>query len=325
MRNKRMGYILCILLFTCLLSGCNGKTSEEAAEEVIMELGELTEEKKEVKQPIEETSEEDTETATEEEEREIATEEAVTEESAPVELQELSTTLLTAIQPERDKGAQVSIVVKDMNTGDYVSLCQGQQQSASLIKLYVAGALYERLGEMRTQESYEGETEELIKKMITVSDNDATNTLVARLGQGDANVGMSTVNDYCQRHGFSETYMGRLMLDFNSTSDNYTTVTDCAAFLTAIHNGELEGSEKMLEYMKQQERTGKLPAGVPDGVQTANKTGELDDVENDVAFVFADGGAYVVCVMMSDLQDTSVGRTLMVDISSKVYDYMSNR
>lgn len=31
--------------------------------------------------------------------------------------------------------------------------------------------------------------------------------------------------------------------------------------------------------MRQQERTGKIPAGVPENIETANKTGELSDVE----------------------------------------------
>lgn len=101
-------------------------------------------------------------------------------------------------------------------------------------------------------------------------------------------------------------------------------MTDCARFLTAIYNNELAGSENILAYMKQQERVGKIPAGVPNGVVTANKTGELEDVENDVALIFTERGTYIVCVMMSDLQDTATGRDVITNISSQVYDYMFN-
>lgn len=324
MSLKKSNVIVLLLLFLCMLGGC-GEDSESVRDiiDVLAEHGSEEVTTEEATKTTEEATEEITEEITEEP-TEAATEETTTEEvvEGPVELTELTAQIQSIIQSERDKGAMVSVEVKDLNTGDYVSLSQGQQQSASLIKLYVAGCVYENMEQVRLTQTYEGEIEELIKAMITVSDNDATNTLVTKLGQGDANVGMANVNQYCQNHGFTETFMGRLMLDFESTSDNYTSVTDCTKFLTAIYNNALTGSESILGYMKQQERTGKIPAGVPAGVETANKTGELTDVENDVAFVFTDHGTYIICVMMSGLQDTSVARDMIIHISSQVYDYM---
>ena len=316
MKVRKIRCLLLLMLSCCVLGGCREEenTSEvEVAQELDMELETTTE--------VLEDTEATTEKMTMEE---TTTEESTTEEvvQEPVEIEALTAILQGIIQPERDKGSIVSVEVRDLNTGNYVSLSQGQQQSASLIKLYVAACVYERMDPMKQTESYDGEIEDLICKMITVSDNDATNTLVTKLGEGDANIGMANVNQYCLNHGFMETYMGRLMLDFSSTSDNYTSVTDCTRFLSAIYNGEIEGSAEILAYMKQQDRVGKLPAGVPEGVQTANKTGELEDVENDVALVFAENGTYIVCVMMSDLQDTSVGRSVIVDISKQIYNYM---
>ncbi len=43
-----------------------------------------------------------------------------------------------------------------------------------------------------------------------------------------------------------------------------------------------------MAYLKAQQLRSKIPDGVPSGVQTANKTGELDTVENDAAIVFKD-------------------------------------
>ena len=73
---------------------------------------------------------------------------------------------------------------------------------------------------------------------------------------------------------------------------------------------------------KAQERTAKIPAGVPSEVVTANKTGELDNVENDAAIIYGDNGAYILCVIMNDLQDTARGREAIKKLSSDVYRYM---
>ena len=69
-----------------------------------------------------------------------------------------------------------------------------------------------------------------------------------------------------------------------------------------------------------QERKWKIPSGVPDGVITANKTGELDDVENDAAIIYTDSGTYVLVIMMSDLNDTSSAQRTIKEISSRVYE-----
>ena len=54
--------------------------------------------------------------------------------------------------------------------------------------------------------------------MITVSDNDAANTLVNWLGNGDNSAGMAKVNGFCQEHGFTSTQMNRLLLAGKETA-----------------------------------------------------------------------------------------------------------
>ena len=74
-----------------------------------------------------------------------------------------------------------------------------------------------------------------LNSMITVSDNDAANTLVNYLGGGDDAAGMARVNKFCQDHGYTSTSMGRLLLADNSNGDNYTSVKDCGKFLKTIY------------------------------------------------------------------------------------------
>ena len=187
-----------------------------------------------------------------------------------------------------------------------------------MIKLYVAGCIYEE--QILSGNAQIQNVDSLVKKMLSISDNDATNELVTRLGEGDAQVGMAKVNQFCQRHGLTDSSMGRLMLDFSSGKENYTSVRDSAAFLRSVYYGRLEGSEKMLNYLKQQERTGKIPAGIPEHIQTANKTGELEHTENDVALVFSEGGVYVISVMTDNVSSTSDSRAWIVNLSKKVYE-----
>ena len=233
-----------------------------------------------------------------------------------------SSGLQTVIDTEMNafSGGSASVYVEDLTTGVNAEIGSRSMVAASLIKLYVAGCIYE-LQEKDPQNAL-SDVDDLIGKMLTVSDNDATNTLVTMLGNGDASVGMQKVNAYCSSHGLSDTSMGRLMLDFSTGKENYTSVRDSAAFLRSVYYGRLSGSEKIMSYLKQQDRTNKIPAGVPQGVETANKTGELDNVENDVAIVFAEGHPYVISVMTSDLQDASAARSWMVDLSKEVYDCM---
>ena len=122
------------------------------------------------------------------------------------------------------------------------SVNEHRMQAASLIKLYVAGCVYENYEKVTAYDSYGGETENLIKSMITVSDNTSCNTLVNRLGDGVDQNGMALVNQYCAAHGFSDTHMGRLMLHPNDIDDNYTSVKDCCNFLKMANAGQLEGA-----------------------------------------------------------------------------------
>ena len=61
-----------------------------------------------------------------------------------------------------------------------------------------------------------------------------------------------------------------------------------------------EASERILEDLRNQKRTSKIPAGVPDGIETANKTGELDNVDNDAAIIWSPYCTYILCIMSSD-------------------------
>lgn len=218
-------------------------------------------------------------------------------------------------------GGEWAVYVYGLDTGREASVHNKPMQSASLIKLFIAGAAYEQKERLDAQSGAQ-DTEALLRAMITVSDNDAANTLVKRLGNGDAIAGMQAVNAFAAAHGYAETHMGRLMLDFDAKDDNYTSVKDCGAILQHLYHQELAGAEQIIGYMKEQTRTEKIPAGVPAGIVTANKTGELDTVENDAALVWGEREPYIICVMSEGLADAAAARTGIQKLSSGLYELM---
>ena len=161
-----------------------------------------------------------------------------------------------------------------------------------------------------------------MRNMISASDNEALNELTMALGRDNETKGKEMVNEFCKKHDYEDTHMGRLLLKKNQKDDNYTSVKDCGKFLYDIYTGEIEGAEEILGYMKQQERVSKIPQGIPPHVTVANKTGELSDVENDVAIVFLDTNPYIICIMADKLDDTYKTREIEAELSEKIYLYM---
>ena len=191
--------------------------------------------------------------------------------------------------------------------------------AASLIKLYIMGAVYDSYDTLTSANGQET-VDSLLKSMITVSDNDAANSLTKMLGQGDGAAGRDVVNHYCIQNGYGETSMGRMLLETGTDRENYTSARDCGKFLENVYRGNLSHAQEMLSLLKQQERTGKIPAGIPEGVETANKTGELDSVENDAAIVFAGEKPYVLCILSGNLGSTSDARQKITRLSSEIYE-----
>lgn len=188
-----------------------------------------------------------------------------------------------------------SVYVSDVSTGSSVSINNQRMWAASVVKLYVMVAVMEALENGTLKNSSEIQNE--LYNMITVSSNDAWVSLAKRLGGGNYSAGMSVVNDWARRNGYPDS--GRLA---GYAHYNTTSAEDAGHFLERVLAGtnvSASSSAQMLSLLKAQTRTWKIPAGVPSGVVTANKTGELDEVNNDAAIVFAPYGTYVLVVLTS--------------------------
>lgn len=223
-----------------------------------------------------------------------------------------------------------SVYVCNLMKGSEGNISNMPMQAASLIKLFIMGAVYENYDQLAS--TYGSETlNNNLNAMITVSDNDASNTLVNWLGGGDDTAGRAKVNEFCQAHGYNSTQMGRMLLQSNENGDNYTSVNDCGHFLKEIYqlcNGmptdsTLVHAESMYHLLKLQQRKNKLPAQMPEGVHVANKTGELSNVENDAGIIFdtAKGVDLVICFMSQNLSDTGAAQAVIASNARAIYGY----
>lgn len=241
--------------------------------------------------------------------------------------------------PLEQKGELWAIAAMDLKTQAYSTVnAEQSMQSASIIKAFIMAAIYDKLvypNEGTTVSSdYESTLKPLLTSMITVSDNDSANELVRKLGGGDFQAGAAIVNEFCQERNYSSTHLGREFLATDPTDDNYTNASDCCRLLSEIYNSSLvnaDASAEMLSLLQAQTKTEKIPAGVPSGVATANKTGELADsdklgvVENDIAIVFDENHPYVLCVLSNNIQNNTSAQDTIKKISADVYTYMTTK
>lgn len=226
-----------------------------------------------------------------------------------------------------------SVYICDLSGGSEATINDSPMQAASLIKLFIMGAVYENYDSL-SQQYGSATLDSYLTPMITVSDNDAANSLVSCLGSGDSTTGMQKVNSFCQSHGYTNTSMGRLLLASNEFGDNYTSAYDCGKFLKEIYQicsgttqtPSLLHAEEMYSLLKQQQRTNKIPAALPEGVSVANKTGELSDVENDAGILYnAQGGNDLVIVCLSqNLSSPGEAQNTIAQLSRSIYLYYND-
>ena len=190
-------------------------------------------------------------------------------------------------------GGKWSLYMKRLDTNETIGIHDDEKMiAASLIKLFVAGEFYTlcEAGELNV-DNYSNQPD----LMISISDNGAANTLINACS-------MDKINEFSRENGFNETELNRRMLEWNGT-ENYTSARDCGRLLEEVLDGKYvseAASERILTALKNQDRKGKIPAGVPFEVETGNKTGELNNVDNDAAIIWSPNATYILVIMSSD-------------------------
>ncbi len=225
------------------------------------------------------------------------------------------------------------VLVEDLDSGDQITVstngltAASPVTSASVIKLFIAGAIYDNA--LKSGDKIDELTEISLKNMISASDNESANNLIRTLGNGDESAGKEAVNAFIQSIGCTSTVLNRLFLA--EGDENLVSASDCAAVLRMIYNGTYvsqQASEDILNMMKAQERISKIPSGLIgfEGVSSANKTGELyapdhDNTENDVAIIYTPGGDYILCILATKINNSTEAIATFTEVSREVCEF----
>lgn len=183
-------------------------------------------------------------------------------------------------------------------------------------------------------EDLKSELEELLNSMITISDNESYNELVRMHGNDRSFVdGCEYIENYILESGYENTGIFHTLSPSNtesqSTSDikNYTSVEDCGKLLEKIYNGTCvseSASQEMLQLLLEQQVVNKIPSVLPEGVETANKTGETDEVQHDAAIVYGEQTDYIICIMTTGFSDADSAVSVIQNVSQTVYYYLNS-
>lgn len=233
-----------------------------------------------------------------------------------------------------------SIYIKDLETGEELSMNHQKMYAASLIKLFVMEKTYQDYEEILENDLwYTGDLGksqqkivETLTDMIQVSDNEAFNELV-RIQNKDRSFseGCVEIDEWLEEEGYEDTAVYHTLEpspteeEKVSEEKNHTSAIDCGKLLEAVYQGKAvskAASQDMLLLLEGQERDYKIPAGVPRDTIVANKTGETDSCQHDAAIIFGPEKDYILCVMSEKVTDAEVAAELIRSISEEVYTYL---
>ena len=159
---------------------------------------------------------------------------------------------------------------------------------------------------------------QLCEVMITVSSNFAANLLIER-------VGAANVRTTVDRLGASGMVVLRGVEDqkaFDKGLNNTTTAAALAVLMEKLAKGEAvsrKADAEMVAILKRQKFHDAIPAGVPDGVEVAHKTGNITKIHHDAAIVYGPR-PYVLVVLVRGIQEQTVSGPLMASISREIWD-----
>lgn len=255
-------------------------------------------------------------------------------------------------------GGAFGIAAKDLSTGSQILLNADREfVAASIIKIpiMVEGFKQAEEGRIRLQAKVKlTDTDkvggagilrvmsqgikipviDLIRLMIVISDNTASNILLDLLG-------IERVNHTMQELGFRGITLRRkfMTLPQRVPAANSVTPQDITGLLEKIARGQVvsrRACEEMVKIMKEQQYNDLIPAliqvsddkeeslvGQMQKVEIAHKTGSVSGVRHDAAIVYTGSADYVVTILTSDLPDIHRGEDVIRKISLEIYRYFT--
>jgi beta-lactamase class A len=162
---------------------------------------------------------------------------------------------------------------------------------------------------------------ETADKMITISDNTATNMLIDRLG------GAANLNQRFKGWGLNQTVIHNLLPDLQGT--NTISPKDLSTLMLKISQGELltpHSRDRALEILRNTVTNTLLPQGLGEGAMIAHKTGDIGSVVGDSGLIdMPNGQRYVATIMVKRPHNDPRAQELIRQVSKIMYQALSQR
>ncbi|MHC5728088.1 MAG: serine hydrolase, partial [Nostoc sp.] len=253
--------------------------------------------------------------------------------------------LKNAVQNLADTNPNLTpgVFLVDLDTGNYVDVNGSASfPAASTIKLPVLIAFFQdvdagkiHLDEMLTmqQDIIAGGSGtlqykpagtqyaalEVATKMITISDNTATNMLIARLG------GMDALNQRFRTWGLTNTTIRNQLPDLQGT--NTTSPKELGNLMAIVSQGNLvsmPSRDLMLDILRRTQKDTLLPSGLGTGARVYHKTGDIGTMLADTGLIVVPTGKrYIASVMVQRPNNDPRAEKLISSISRAAYQEFS--
>lgn len=245
-------------------------------------------------------------------------------------------------------GALMGLYFEDLGDGESIALGAEQPYPlASVIKLPIVACLLEQAdrGHLRldeliamdlsdpafSQEDGSGvltyltsrvalSLQDLAALSLIESDNLATNVLIDRLG-------METVNAFCSARGLPGTRLTHRIENFavlRQEGSNPGTARDLGTLLAAIVRRRIPYSGWLIGTLGKQKYTMRIPYFLPDDddLHIGNKTGTLNTLTHDAAFVLHPRFAYTLTILTRHQTTSANAALLIARCSELIYRYV---
>lgn len=271
--------------------------------------------------------------------------ENVTQKKSSVEAADFFAGMDESVERILNDGSEYAVYLAyPARTSEIYTYNSTQMRSASMIKVFILAAIMEKVeqGEISLDKEIvllgsdkvggagilsgypSGESfslKEILKLMITHSDNTATNIAIDQIG-------MNAINEYIQRNGYSDTVLRRKMMDLdaiNAGIENYSSVKDLGDIFLKIYNFQCVSATCdaiMIDFLQGQTDDECFPAALPDKV-VAHKTGALVGLFDEGGIIYDKDGDDVILVIMTEnfAGESTVINSMKKFAAYAVYDF----